>query len=175
MQRYHGATKVLVVRVYRRIYGNKLDTNDYIRRIRYALMLDDADALELVRLGGITATLEDIVAWRLKEGEAGYADCPDASLAALLTGLILQRRGPPPEGAKPDQVHSRLDNNVLLKQLRIALSLRSEEVHALIQEGGGKLAAAEVGAFFRKPDHRNYRSCGDQVMRWFLNGLALKR
>jgi len=154
MQRYHGATKVLVVRVYRRIYGNKLDTNDYIRRIRYALMLDDADALELVRLGGITATLEDIVAWRLKEGEAGYADCPDASLAALLTGLILQRRGPPPEGA---------------------LSLRSEEVHALIQEGGGKLAAAEVGAFFRKPDHRNYRSCGDQVMRWFLNGLALKR
>jgi len=137
-------------------------------------MLDDNDALKLIRLGGNSAALEDIVSWRLKEGEADYVACPDAGLAALLAGLILKRRGPPPEGANFDQVR-RLDNNVLLKQLRIALSLRSEEVHSLIQEGGGKVAASEVTAFFRKPDHRNYRTCGDQVMRWFLNGLALKR
>ncbi len=153
-----------------------MDTNDYIRRIRYALMLDDAEAQKLMKLGGVNASTEQVVAWRLKEGEAEYSQCPDSSLAALLSGLILDRRGPPPEsaGSKPP-TPERLDNNLMLKQIRVALSLRTEDVHSLIKTGGGKLGPTEVSAFFRKPDHRNYRSCGDQVMRWFLNGLASKR
>jgi len=139
-------------------------------------MLDDSEAQKLMKQGGVDASLEQIVAWRLKEGEADYSPCPDTSLAALLSGLILDRRGPPPENANIQHpVPERLDNNLLLKQLRVALSLRTDDVHSLIIAGGGKLAPSEVSAFFRKPDHRNYRSCGDQVMRWFLNGLASKR
>jgi len=130
----------------------------------------------LMKQGGVDASMEQIVAWRLKEGQAEYSPCPDASLAALLSGLILDRRGPPPEStSSKHQVPARLDNNLMLKQLRVALSLRTEEVHSLITDGGGKLAPTEVSAFFRKPEHRNYRSCGDQVMRWFLSGLASKR
>lgn len=162
-----------------------MDTNDLNRRIRYALSLDDATAQSLLTLGGHQkVSLEQIAAWRMKETEQGYEQCPGHSIAALLDGLILDRRGPrngPEETPVKKELRqdagkaAPLDNNVVLKQLRIALSLRSDDVHALITAGGGRLGKTEVSAFFRKSDARNYRRCGDQVMRWFLNGLASKR
>ena len=68
-----------------------------------------------------------------------------------------------------------MDNNIVLKQLRIALSLRSDDVHAILQEGGSSMTASEAGALFRKPDARNYRKCGDQVLRQFIAGLVKRR
>ncbi|MCK5433009.1 MAG: DUF1456 family protein, partial [Gammaproteobacteria bacterium] len=32
----------------------------------------------------------------------------------------------------------------------------------------------ELSAFFRKPGHKHYRNCQDQVLRKFLKGLQLK-
>jgi len=32
----------------------------------------------------------------------------------------------------------------------------------------------ELSAFFRKPGHKHYRECKDQVFRNFLNGVQLK-
>lgn len=69
----------------------------------------------------------------------------------------------------------RVDNNLVLKQLRFALSLRSDDVERILRDGGAKLSKSEVGAFFRKPEARNYRDCGDQVLRQFLTGLAKRR
>lgn len=153
-----------------------MDTNDYTRRIRYALKIDDADALQLIQLGGQSATLEEIEAWRKKEGEDDYVLCPEPMLLALLSGLVIDRRGPPPASPykKPKSVE-RFDNNTVLKQLRIALSMRTDDVHEAIKIGGGKLGKTEVSAFFRNSDVRNYRRCGDQVMRWFLAGLTSSR
>lgn len=153
-----------------------MDTNDYIRRIRYALQLDDAEALRLIILGGTSATINDVEAWRGKEGDPVFEICPDSAVLAMLDGLVLDRRGPPPAAvASQERRPEPLSNNLILKQLRIALSLRTDDVYEAMQAGGGKLGKGEVGAFFRKPDARNYRKCGDQVMRWFLAGLAAKR
>ena len=103
----------------------------------------------------------------------------------MLDGLIIQRRGPRDDGKTEavstvpsdalDNNRDALDNNEVLKQLRIALSLKAEDVHALIKHGGGRLGKSEVNALFRKPSARNYRRCGDQVLRWFLTGLANQR
>ena len=38
-----------------------------------------------------------------------------------------------------------------------------------------ELSKAELSAFFRKKGHKNYRDCGDQVLRNFLQGLAIYR
>lgn len=153
-----------------------MDTNDYTRRIRYALQLDDAEALRLITLGGSTASLSDVQSWRSKEGDPDFVSCPESAVHALLDGLILDRRGPPPAAvAGKERRPEPLSNNLILKQLRIALTLRTDDVYELVQAGGGKLGKTEVGAFFRKPDARNYRKCGDQVMRWFLAGLAAQR
>lgn len=70
---------------------------------------------------------------------------------------------------------AQMDNNIVLKQLRIALALRSDDVHAILQAGGSAMTASEAGALFRKPDARNYRKCGDQVLRQFIAGLVKRR
>lgn len=152
-----------------------MDNNELNRRIRYSLQLDDATAIRLMQLGGVEATEAQAAAWRTREGEAGFEPCPKAALSALLSGLILDRRGPPPAGAPTAAPAEKHINNAVLKQLRIALSLRTDDVHQLIIDGGGKLAKSEVGALFRNAEARNYRVCGDQLLRWFLAGLAARR
>lgn len=172
-----------------------MDTNDINRRVRYALSLDDGDVLELLSLAQFPATASLVSAWRLKEADDGFAPCPPDALESMLAGLITQRRGPVEpvlhkEAGSGSSVGSSVkrtvsdntarppgvvDNNALLKQLRIALSLKTDDVQELIVAGGGKLSKSEVSALFRKPDARNYRRCGDQVLRWFLNGLTKLR
>lgn len=164
-----------------------MDNNDLNRRIRYALSLDDDDVVDLLRLAAHAVDLEQIAAWRIKDGSEGYLPCPNGALQAMLNGLIIQRRGAreddgatqsttgPDTAPEPIRTHDTVDNNAVLKQIRIALSLKTDEIHALVQLGGGKLGKSEVNALFRKPAARNYRRCGDQVLRWFLAGLAKQR
>ena len=155
-----------------------MENNDLMRRIRYAVRLDDAEAARLVTLGGRTANAADAAAWRAREDEPGFAACPDEALLALLDGFVLERRGPPPGGTRDASASAgpeRLTNNRVLKQLRIALELQAEDLQALVAAGGGQLGKGELGALFRKPGTRNYRACGDQVLRWFLAGLAARR
>lgn len=161
-----------------------MDNNDFYRRIRYALQLDDADTLALLAKAGAGCDQEQVATWRIKEGQPYFQACPTEIVSAMLDGLILDRRGPPPESSKSKEGDMAaplkkslpgLDNNVALKQLRIALSLKADEVHALIVKGGGKIGKSEVNALFRNSTARNYRRCGDQVLRWFLNGLASTR
>jgi hypothetical protein len=65
-------------------------------------------------------------------------------------------------------------NNDILKKLRIALKLKDTDILEILKLSGMELSATELGAFFRAPDHRNYKECGDQVLRRFLDGLIIK-
>jgi hypothetical protein len=65
-------------------------------------------------------------------------------------------------------------NNDILKKLRIALKLKDTDILEILKLSGMELSAAELGALFRAPDHRNYKECGDQVLRRFLDGLIIK-
>jgi len=156
-----------------------VDNNDLMRRIRYAVQLDDTDAARLISLGGLAVRTDEVSAWRAREEDPAHVPCPDRALSALLDGFVLEQRGPrpgPPRTDAPsgDDAH-RVSNNRILKQLRIALELQAGDVEALVAAGGGHIGKGELGALFRKPGTRNYRSCGDQVLRWFLSGLATRR
>ena len=166
-----------------------MDNNEFNRRIRYALRLDDAETVRLIQMGGQWVSLEQAASFRCKEDEPDFLACPDDVLLALLDGLVLDRRGPPPErtttpdasktnaGTRQDAAGTVpvVNNNLVLKQLRIALALRSDDIYTVMVAGGGKVGKTEVGAFFRSPEARNYRRCGDQAVRWFLSGLAAQR
>ena len=65
-------------------------------------------------------------------------------------------------------------NNDILKKIRIALKLKDSDILEILKLTGLELSAAELNAFFRKPDHRNFKECGDQVLRRFLDGLIIK-
>ncbi len=65
-------------------------------------------------------------------------------------------------------------NNMILKKLRVAFTLREEAMHDIINSVGFSVSKPEMSALFRKEDHKNYRECGDQLLRYFLKGLAKK-
>jgi len=59
-------------------------------------------------------------------------------------------------------------------KLKIALNLKAEEVLAIIELAGFAMSKHELSAFFRKPGHKHYRTCHDQILRNFLKGVQLK-
>lgn len=66
-----------------------------------------------------------------------------------------------------------LSNNDILKKLRVALQLRDEDVINILKLVDFELTKSELSALYRKPDHPNYKPCGDQLLRNFLNGLVI--
>lgn len=51
--------------------------------------------------------------------------------------------------------------------------LRDDDILEILELVDFKMGKSELGAFFQKEDHPNYRECGDQVLRNFLNGLVI--
>lgn len=66
-----------------------------------------------------------------------------------------------------------MTNNDIMKKLRVALKLRDDEIVKILKLVDFKITKSELGAIFRKEDHPNYRDCGDQLLRNFLNGLVI--
>lgn len=66
-----------------------------------------------------------------------------------------------------------MTNNDVFKKLRVALMLRDDEIVEILKLADFKISKSELSAFFRKDDHPNFRECGDQVLRNFLNGLVI--
>jgi uncharacterized protein YehS (DUF1456 family) len=67
-----------------------------------------------------------------------------------------------------------MTNNDILKKLRIALNLRDTDIIDILKLADYDISKSELSAFFRSEDHRNYRECGDQIMRRFLDGLIIR-
>lgn len=66
-----------------------------------------------------------------------------------------------------------LSNNDILKKLRVALELRDDDIVNILKLAEFDVTKSEVNALFRNPTHPNYKECGDQLLRNFLNGLIV--
>ena len=66
-----------------------------------------------------------------------------------------------------------MSNNDILKKLRVALHLRNSDIVEICKLVEFKVTESELTALFRKEDHANYKNCGDQFLRNFLNGLSI--
>ena len=146
--------------------------NDVLRRVRYIFDFNDAKMMAIYGLADHHVSREEISAWLKKEGDEGYENCSDLLLAVFLNGLIIDMRGAK-EGPKPVP-EKRLTNNMMFMKLKIALSLKADDVMAILELADFKISKHELSAFFRKPDHKHYRDCKDQILRNFLKGLQLK-
>ena len=68
-----------------------------------------------------------------------------------------------------------MTNNDILKKLRIALQLRNDEIVRILSLVDFNITESELSAVFRAEDHENYKECGDQLLRNFLNGLIIEK
>lgn len=153
-----------------------MNTNDLLRRIRYALNIGNASMKDIFGLAGHDITESEILDFMRNEGEAGYVECSDRLLGLFLDGLIIQRRGKrenaPEKSARQEE---RLTNNMVLKKMRIALELTDEEILDILRLADFEITKSELSALFRKKGHKNYKVCGDQIVKKFLLGLAARR
>jgi uncharacterized protein YehS (DUF1456 family) len=66
-----------------------------------------------------------------------------------------------------------MSNNDIFKKLRVALQLTNDDIITIMGLVNFKITKSELGSFFRADDHPNFKPCGDQILRNFLNGLVI--
>lgn len=151
-----------------------MTNNDLLRRLRYALKLNGVSIAEICALAGYVIGPLEVLNLLKKEDEKGFVACDDALMGAFLDGLITSRRGPrdAPPGT-PRAADGVLNNNLVLRKLRIALELNDGDMLAIFRQAGVSVSKAELSALFRGDGQRNYKECGDQLLRNFVRGLTL--
>ncbi|MBQ0208260.1 DUF1456 family protein [Providencia rettgeri] len=148
--------------------------NNYVlRSIRYMLDLSDAQMVNIVKLADLTISKEDMVSWLKKDTDPEYIECNDNVMGHFLNGLIYYRRSKDESRPAPE-IDTRLNNNIILKKLRVAFELKDTDMIEIYQLADFRVSKPELNAIFRKPGHKNYRECGDQLLRYFLKGLTTR-
>ncbi len=171
-----------------------MNNNDILIRLRYALDIKNTDMVEIFKLGGIEVTKEEVLEMlkKSKDSDHNEADndgdieanegntCNNFMLESFLNGLIEFKRGKQdPKLGQPERPalsirNSGSVNNVMLKKLKIALALTSEDMLDILESAGVIVTKGELSAIFRKEGHKNYKECLDRYARNFLKGLAIK-
>ncbi|MHB1177084.1 MAG: DUF1456 family protein [Daejeonella sp.] len=60
-----------------------------------------------------------------------------------------------------------------MKKLRVALKLNDQEIVEILKLVDFSITKSELAAIFRNKEHENFKPCGDQILRNFLNGLII--
>ena len=156
-----------------------MTNNDILRRLRYALTISNDQMVEMFAKGNLTVTHAQLHSWLLKEAaegeeqDPGFVPCPHAALSQFLDGFIVVRRGVR-EDAPPQVIPNRINNNLILRKLRIGLDYKEEDMLGTLKLANFNLSKSELSALFRAKDHKHYQDCGDQILRNFLIGLTAK-
>ena len=108
--------------------------NDVLRRLRYALAINDTAAISIFKLVNYDMEIDYLHAVMKREGEEGYLPCRDKIIALFLDGLIIKNRGRQ-EGQMPQELgpKERLSNNEVLRKIRIAMSYKDDDMIAVLK------------------------------------------
>ncbi|MDT2758973.1 DUF1456 family protein [Enterococcus xiangfangensis] len=166
-----------------------MNNNDLLLRLRYALDIKDSDILKAFQLGGMDVSREEEKAMltRVRNQEVEDNDefeknmyvkmINNKVLDTFLNGFIIIKRGEqknkPTQSVQPKSTEIRHINNILLKKVKIALALTSDDMLDILAAAEVYPSKGELGAILRKEGHRNFKPCGDKYARNFLKGLAL--
>ena len=152
-----------------------MNNNDVLRRLRYALDISNPSMIEIFQLSGCSIEQPTLIKLLKKEEEDEFIACSNPLMSLFLDGLIVHKRGrrdtDTGQAPKPD---ASLNNNAILKKLRIALDLKEDDMLALMLLAGVTISKSELSALFRNKGHKHFKECGDQFLRNFLQGLTIR-
>lgn len=149
-----------------------MDNNDVLRKIRYIFDYDDYKMIEIFGLADLKVNRADISHWLKKDSDPAFQELSDFKLALFLNGLIIKKRGKREGPQAIPEMH--LNNNIVLRKLKIALDLKTDDILIIFKSIRKKISEHELSAFLRNPNHRKYRDCNDQYLRNFLSGIMFK-
>lgn len=147
-----------------------MTNNDLFRRMRFIFDYSDQKMVSLFENVEVTVSKEQVITWLKKDEDPNQQPLYDRELAAFLNGFIIEKRGKRADGEIP-LIEKSLNNNQVLRKLKIALNLKSEDIIQILALVKLRIGKAELSALFRASDHRHYRACKDQFLRNFVYGL----
>lgn len=163
-----------------------MKNNEILIRLRDALNIRNEEIAEIFTLGGSNLIDEEVRMMFVESTEGGRnateekkydLECDNFSLESFLNGFIIFKRGKKePVSGEPQKPvliikDDRSVNNAMLKKLKIALSLSSEDMIDIFKEAGVNITKGELSSLFRKEGHKHYKNCSDDFAKRFLKGL----
>lgn len=149
-----------------------MTNNDVLRRIRFIFDYSDTDMIAIFEAAEEKVTRSLVTDWLKKDEDADFKAISDKQLATFLNGLINKNRGRK-EGDQP-KPENKIDNNLILKKLKIALNLKTDDIVAIFDLADMRVSPHEITAFLRNPKQNQFRPFMDQFLRNFLIGLQIK-
>ena len=148
-----------------------MTNNDIFKRIRFIEGFNNAKLKAIFEEVDYDANLVDVEAWQKDEEATDFKVLSDVELALFLNGLINFKRGKKP--GKQPAIETELENNDVLKKIKIAYQLTSDDILKLFQLKGKQVSKNELSAFLRNPNQDQYRRLQDQYLRNFLSALQM--
>jgi uncharacterized protein YehS (DUF1456 family) len=146
--------------------------NTVLRSLRYTFDFSDDKMIEIYGLAGLIVSRAEVCDWLKPETETDYKAIYDQQLAAFLNGMIILNRGMKDD--KLPAIEKKINNNMVFRKIKIALSLKDNDILDILKLADFKFSKHELSAIFRNPEQSQYKACKDQLLRNFLHGLVLK-
>ena len=105
--------------------------NDILRRISTIFELTDEKIRTTFALSQCEISAEQLTNFFKEKDDTAYQEIEDVQFASFLNGLITAQRGPSDGPAR--ETEQVLTNNMIFNKVKIALSLKAEEVIAILE------------------------------------------
>jgi len=149
--------------------GKKMKINDILFKIKTALSLSDEDMIKAYKLADYNMSTDRLNSILKRHQDKDYAQATYEELGVFLDGLIALKRGEKPN--KPQNEEVALDNNLIMKKLRVALELKEPELLIVFGLSDIEITKRQIGSLFRRNGHKNFKVCSDELLIGFLDGL----
>lgn len=117
------------------------------------------------------STTANFDTWMMREDEEDFVRRPDIILSGFLNGPIYDKRDKD-DSAPGLALERRVNNDTVLKKLRVAFSLEIDDIQAIIGKQKYRVSVPETTAMMHAPEHRNCYEYGNRFMRDFLCRLT---
>ena len=149
-----------------------MTNNDILRSLRYIFDFNDSKMIEIFALANREISRTQISQGLKRDEDPDFQTIHDGGLSNFLDGFIIFKRGKK-EGAAPI-TENEMSNNAILRKLKIALSLKDDEMLEILAKVDMIISKHELSAFFRNPTQSQYRVCNNQILRNFIHGMQIR-
>ncbi len=148
--------------------------NNYVFRYLNDILGDDtARMVKIFEAADGEVSTDLVQAWGANKYAENFKKMPDPQMAVFLNGLINHLRGKK-DGPQPAP-ERRLNNNLILMKLKIAFNLKADDLMAVFELAGVEITKHDLNALLRKPENKHYRSCKDETLTSFLEGISIRQ
>ena len=145
--------------------------SEIIQAIKEALNLNRAQIMHIYELESFAITKERLDGILKNSSKKGAINASYEELGVFLDGLIKYKRGQSKNSNNENEEDIILDNNLILKKLRIAQNLKEYELAIIFELADFKISKSAIKDMFRSPNHPKLKECDNKTLKAFLEGL----